>query len=412
VSVGAPPRSARGQSDAAASEPPSDGGGPADDVFPLNLAMPPIVEWSLRMISVILDGVEGGDGPLGSDAGEAFGTWRAAASRTGGGWDAAGAGDELAVTAGDAAWIGNTLVSSIASIPSLMKTLLLLSDRDPAKSRVFHLSIVRRVMSSRHAIGNWLVFMLEAVDPAVARRGVDYLEILSEDEDENALIPSTKRVRYAGTQLSPSARAALYYKVSKLDYFLPAILALEETSEVDRASKTKLLRHILDKELGSRPTLTMAFFDLFFLLLLLVTFQMSVYHVVEGRRQDAKYATTYFLSMISTLYAILRKFGQMSSMIKISRQAFLENNFRWVDGVDWLAILLVIGGIVWMAISIMDNYETVPVTDYMRSYLAAAICGVWLKLVSWLSVINWQVINLVGLFTQVSCESSVLSYSA
>ena len=243
------------------------------------------------------------------------------------------------------------------------------------------------------------MYMLEAVDPIVARRGVDYLEILSEDEDENALIPSTKRVRFAGTQLSPAARAALYYKVSKLDYFLPAILALEETSEVDRAAKTKLLRHILDKELGSSPTLTMAFFDMLFLLMLLVTFQISVYHVVEERPYSAGYAATYFLSMIGVIFAILRKFGQMSSMIKISRQAFIENNFRWVDFIDWLAILLVIGGIVWMEVTISGLS---PVTDYMRSYLAAAICGVWLKLVSWLSVINWQVINLVSLFYQVS----------
>ena len=78
----------------------------------------------------------------------------------------------------------------------------------------------------------------------------------------------------------------------------------------------------------------------------------------------------------------------MSSMIKISRQAFVENNFRWVDGVDWLAILLVIGGIVWMEVVVSNSFE---VTDYTRSYLAAAILSVWLKLVSWLSVINWQV---------------------
>jgi hypothetical protein len=246
----------------------------------------------------------------------------------------------------------------------------------------------------------------KAVDPIVARRGVDYLEILSEDEDENALIPSTKRMRFAGTQLSPSQRAALYYKVSRLDYFLPAILALEETAEVDRAAKTKLLRHILDKELGSRPTLSMAFFDLFFLLILLVTFQMSVYHVVEGKAQNSQYTTTYYLSLIGILYAILRKFGQMSSMIKISRQAFVENNFRWVDAVDWLAIALAFGGAVWMEISVSTNYEVVPVTDYMRSYLAAALCALWFKLVSWLSVINWQVINLVQLLQQVSSALS------
>jgi len=377
---------ATGQSDMV-SNPPEDAA--IDDIFPLNLAMPPVVEWSLRMISILLDGIEAYDGALGGDeSGEAFNAWRE--------------GKEYdVVTSADSSWIGNSLVSTIASIPSFMKTLLLLNDNDPVKARVFNLSIVRRVISSRYTIGNWLVYMLEAVDPIVARRGVDYLEILSEDEDENALIPSTKRVRFAGTQLAPPERAALYYKVSKLDYFLPAILALEETAEVDRASKTKLLRHILDKELGTAPTLTMAFFDIFFLMMLLVTFQMSVYHVVEGGAYTGQYATTYFLSMIGVLYAILRKFGQMSSMIKISRQAFIENNFRWVDGIDWLAIMLVIGGIVWMEVAISDLYVNVTVTDYMRSYLAAAICGVWVKLVSWLSVINWQVINLVSLFYQI-----------
>ena len=55
-----------------------------------------------------------------------------------------------------------------------------------------------------------------------------------------------------------------------------------------------------------------------------------------------------------------------------------------------------------MAVAISTNYELVPVTDYMRSYLAAAVCAVWLKLISWLSVINWQVINLVNLFYEVS----------
>eukprot|EP00804_Cyclotella_cryptica_P027256 CCRYP_014370-RA/>CCRYP_014370-RA protein AED:0.00 eAED:0.00 QI:0/0/0/1/0/0.5/2/0/1025 len=370
-----------GQSDIV-SNPPEDAA--IDDVFPLNLAMPPVVEWSLRMISIILDGIESYNGPLGYDDAESFQAWKE--------------GDKDGIvntTSGDLAWIGNSIVSAVASIPSLMKTLLLLNDNDPVKSRVFNLSVVRRAISSKYTIGNWLVYMLEAVDPIVARRGVDYLEILSEDEDENALIPSTKRVRFAGTQLSPQSRAALYYKVSRLDYFLPAILALEDTAEVDRAAKTKLLRHILDKELGSRATLTMAFFDLFFLLMLLVSFQIMVYNVVDGGGYSLKFVVTSYLSMTGVIYAVLRKFGQMSSMIKISKQAFVENNFRWEDGVDWLAILLAIGGIVWM--ELQTTLAFVPLTDYMRSYLAAAICGLWCKLVSWLSVINWQVVNLVNI---------------
>jgi hypothetical protein len=45
------------------SNPPEDGA--VDDIFPLNLAMPPIVEWSLHMISVLLDSIDSNDGPLG-----------------------------------------------------------------------------------------------------------------------------------------------------------------------------------------------------------------------------------------------------------------------------------------------------------------------------------------------------------
>jgi hypothetical protein len=34
-----------------------------------------------------------------------------------------------------------------------------------------------------------------------------------------------------------------------------------------------------------------------------------------------------------------------------------------------------VGGIVWMAVSITDGYQTVPVTDYKRSFLAGGISG-------------------------------------
>ena len=93
----------------------------------------------------------------------------------------------------------------------------------------------------------------------------------------------------------------------------------------------------------------------------------------------------------------------MSSMIKISKQAFVENNFRWEDAVDWIAILLSIGGIVWMEMQTTLGF--VELTDFMRSYLAAASCALWFKLVSWLSVINWQVVNLVQVLQQVSNKS-------
>lgn len=103
------------------------------------------------MISILLDGIESYDGPLGADESEAFGAWRD--DNNDGRSANGGNGEEYsnAVTSGDSAWIVNALVSTI---PSFMKTL---NDNDPVKSQSFHLSIVRRVISSWYTIGNWLV---------------------------------------------------------------------------------------------------------------------------------------------------------------------------------------------------------------------------------------------------------------
>ena len=81
-----------------------------------------------------------------------------------------------AVISGDSAGISNSLVSSIASILSLMKTLLLLKNNYHVKSCVFHLSIIGRIISSKHTIGNRLIHMREAVDPIVVRRGFYFLK--------------------------------------------------------------------------------------------------------------------------------------------------------------------------------------------------------------------------------------------
>lgn len=107
------------------------------------------------MISVLLNWIKSSDDPLGVDGGKSFGAWKAETSKE--------CNHSDTVTAGNVAWICNTLVLSIALIPSLMKTVLLQSNHDPVKLRVFLLSIVRHVISSQHSIGNWLVSMWQLV---------------------------------------------------------------------------------------------------------------------------------------------------------------------------------------------------------------------------------------------------------
>lgn len=379
-----------------------------DDVFPEEIPVPAVVEWNLKMLSAIVEHFESGAEEV-SDEEEhdtVLGTWQAQQrSRE----RQATPGADTHVFNGSqnsSEWIAKTLVSAVSSIPSLMKTLLLLEDTDPAKQRLFNLTIVKRMIYNPHTIGNWLVYMLEAIDGDVADRGVQFLEMLSSN-------PETKDY-YGGTTVkgfpnkgvpTEEQRLRLYKKVSRLDYLLPAVLALEDTSMVDRVAKTHLMRHIQDRELVHRPTLLMAFFDLFFHIVTLVAFTLATNYFLEGGEYGNRYLAYLFTTIVCIIFRIAWKLAQMASMIKISRCAFVSNNFRAGDLlIDWLTVGMVIGGLVWMEVSIDDKGESDgnPVdSQYIRGYLAVTVGMLYASLLRWFYIINWNVTSFIDMLRQV-----------
>jgi len=76
------------------------------------------------------------------------------------------------------------LIDMIASISSLIKTLLLI-DNDNVRSHVLLYSIVRNAIDSKKLIGSWLTFMLQSPVKIVSHRAVDYLRLLSNAAEED-----------------------------------------------------------------------------------------------------------------------------------------------------------------------------------------------------------------------------------
>lgn len=366
------------------------------DVFPTNVALSQYTEWTLRMLSNIVDLLEnapkgvvlGGSGLEEDD--EHGAVWQAkhwagkdcvdTMEAQNNGNDAQDQGTE---------WLANTLIAAVASIPSLLKTLLLMDDSTPSKIRIFNLTIVKRILKSKYAVGNWIVYALEATDPNVANKGVQYFEMVSSTSEER--VENMK---------------SLYGRLSRLPYLLPSILSLEDKTLINRISKTAAVRHVLDKELASSSILPMAFVDLLFHLLLLISYQCGTNYFLRGNEYSSAYTVTLYCSLLAILYGFSRKITALVSFAKIGRSAFFSNNFRFGDVVvDWGALGMVLGGVIWMEVEITNGRNAVgSVQDGMRGYLAASTGLLWWRVLRWFYVVNWDMTSFVHMLRQMTYD--------
>jgi len=262
-------------------------------------------------------------------------------------------------------------------------------------------------------IGNWLVYMLEAIDGDVAARGVQYLELLSSDPETPDFYGGASGSTNKGIP-TKEERTKLYKRVSRLDYLHPAILALEDIDMCNRVANTHLMRHIQDEELQKRQTLLMAFFDLLFHLLLLGAFTSATFFYLGGGEYGGRYLITFFMGFFCIIYRIAWKFAQMASMIKISRSAFVANSFRPGDlWIEILSLCMTMGGYLWMEFTIEYEGEGTnePVdNEYIKGYLAVTIGMLWLSLLRWFYVVNWKVNTFVDLLKQIVSDIKVFFF--
>jgi len=312
--------------------------------------------------------------------------------------------------------LSTVLVDSLASIPSLAKTILLLNSN---QNEILSLEIIEQMYLSDFSTGKWVVNMLAHPIPQIQKCGVDYLEYISYLVSDCRNSASKKVPHVGSSSYLPveEEKNKLYESIARLESFLVALLQITHPKELERASSTPILQHVINHKLRIVPSLLgLVLFDLFFHVLLVITFslysQFSLSDTTGTTGVDnASSMSTYYLSILSISYLFLRKVCHFGVLLKLSWGILIKHGMRVLDILDILSLILAV-----MSISILESKtfseistET-PSTEnkQLREFIAVTTFMIWLKLIGFLYVVNTNMKQFITRLFQVLKETQWL----
>lgn len=142
------------------------------------------------------------------------------------------------------------LVTHIAiKIPNIMKTLLLLDDEGGTygRKRIFRSSLLRRMLCCPESVtGKWLTSMLRKKGTP-STRAIDFLAMVS-DVNPKDYVGEFRSISSNDILLFKQARDRVFDAIESLDGTIASLVVLGER-EVERASATSIVWHIMSKSL-------------------------------------------------------------------------------------------------------------------------------------------------------------------
>eukprot|EP00934_Nitzschia_sp_Nitz4_P003838 Nitzschia sp. Nitz4//scaffold58_size112336//91997//95608//NITZ4_004047-RA/size112336-processed-gene-0.225-mRNA-1//-1//CDS//3329555031//3828//frame0 len=298
--------------------------------------------------------------------------------------------------------IVSSVVQTIASIPNLMKTILLI-DSDEDRAFVFATSVIRRVMLSKKSIGPWLTQTLQSRDRRLAQRTVNYLNIVSSElSAEKSVSPSTHVKKFDASDTNDEDMPADYHQfideVSRLQDFIPSLLALNDRG-IENASTTLVVKKVLGRMISRPFAVTIILFDAIFLALLIIGFRTGVNHIIEGAPVDNTLHWIY-LANVGIFYFIIREIGKIVSLFLISKQA-RTYFFSFWNVMDFAAIILALASTVSMRFQLTILEEGLDNASGLRGLWATTTGFLWLRVLSQLKAINMQLATFVLAILQI-----------
>jgi hypothetical protein len=171
-------------------------------------------------------------------------------------------------------------VINVASIPSLVKSLLLIKE-EKGRNAVFSLSLLERILLCDQSVGSWLVPLLSSDSRFVQERAVEYLVMISsisthklnqQGPNNNGRRGSLQRLPSLANAGVPDRRKHdVYLAVEKQAGLEFAMLKLTPTAFEDAAA-TGVIQWVLDKKLFRPFTLFIIACDMIFLILIIAMF--------------------------------------------------------------------------------------------------------------------------------------------
>ena len=295
-----------------------------------------------------------------------------------------------------AALIRCRLVERIASVPNLIKTLLLLESEEE-RGCVFEMTIVRAVMLSKRAMGPWFTYMLRSDTRIVSHRAVAYLSLLSNVSSE-----------FNQQQLSHRGRAHLAYKpdevrkaVLGLDDFVPSLVGLDEAA-IEQAATTPIVQKVLDTMITRPFAVSVIFFDCLFLLCLIFSFRKCADGFVEGESPVTVIKWIY-VANANIFYFIIRELGKAISLSLISARGFWSK-FVWGfwNVVDVFSILFSLASTIFLRVQFSEDFSLGEESRAIRWCLSVATGLLWLRALGFLKTVNMQLATFVLATVQIT----------
>uniref|UniRef100_A0A7S1BKL7 Ion transport domain-containing protein n=1 Tax=Corethron hystrix TaxID=216773 RepID=A0A7S1BKL7_9STRA len=283
------------------------------------------------------------------------------------------------------------LVTAVASVPCLVKTLLLVENTE-MRERLFSLPLVRAAALSHHSIGIWLVAMLKERG-APSHRAVAHLSRLSKPHDDapipETVLPAHERHR----QSEEEDRRKLYRAIEELEDFIPSMLSLDYRA-AEQAATADVVRKIMDRIIARPFAMSVVFFDIIFVLVLICCFRVVAYGFLNQPIHDETgvLADTiwFIIGIMAAYHFVVREWFKVVSLRVISKRLFWDNFFTFWNLIDLSSLIMFWVCSIWMLLSIVTGRTQQNENEPKGVRLAIAVTTgmLWLKFLNSLKVVH------------------------
>jgi len=292
------------------------------------------------------------------------------------------------------ATIRDTIIKNVSSIPLFCKSILLIdSNRD--LERITSLSIVRNSFLNKNAIGPWIVAMLNG--PRYSQqRMLQYLQLISKVTFHDLIGIKHGAGNGDSWQRSQSdiddftrIRRETFEAVADLPGIIFALRILS-AGNLERAATTNVVQYLLNKKMGSLVLLYNVFFEALVLVVLILSFRLSVDVAVF---LDGTFISPFVLVFIASIFFLSREVLTIISVGSLSRrQVYRYFSDFWVL-IELMAVVLAFSFTIMLKVQGKKDVSTVA--------LAFTTLLLGLKFIGFLKTINRELATFVIAFSKI-----------
>lgn len=276
-------------------------------------------------------------------------------------------------------------------IPQLLPTLLLI-EPELQRTQILGLPLVRRLLLEPATVGPWVVTMMRRKG-IPSQRSIDYLELVSETSFNDFLPELAVSSVYDSTDEEKDSPEVEEYRHLKTETFnavgdmneLVLSLFAVESAEMERATSTKILWHIIQYLLQRRFIIGIVMIDFVLHLTLMLSFRADV--IDTAGENDFEFESKTAAPAVSaiTVFFVSRKVSEGMALFSLSKTVFRHYMCDFWNLFDALSIFLLI----------VANSLNASGADIHPSFNAFVLSLLWLKILSFLKAVNKQMATFI-----------------